>query len=159
MQQTPYAYDFLWNQIELGFQEIRKPAYRKLVEQFLFDPEIRKKVEKLPDKTGRKYEGGLLEKTASVLSLSLCMYDNYPEIDIDLILTGIILSLLCKAFTKKECFNILKSYPDIIPFIFKKNRKKPSLELTVFDGIQRLDNKIILKLMAQRERTGGEKMQ
>ena len=159
MQQTPYAYDFLWNQIELGFQEIRKPAYRKLVEQFLFDPEIRKKVEKLPDKTGRKYEGGLLEKTASVLSLSLCMYDNYPEIDIDLILTGIILSLLCKAFTKKECFNRLKSYPDIIPFIFKKNRKKPSLELTVFDGIQRLDNKIILKLMAQRERTGGEKMQ
>ncbi|WP_029521458.1 hypothetical protein [Persephonella sp. IF05-L8] len=157
MQQTPYAYDFLWNQIELGFQEIRKPAYRKLVEQFLFDPEIRKKVEKLPDKTGRKYEGGLLEKTASVLSLALCMYDNYPEIDIDLILTGIILSLLCKAFSKKECSYRLKSYPDIMPFIFKKNRKKPSLELTIFDSIQRLDNRIILKLMAQRERWGGKK--
>ena len=154
MQQTPYAYDFLWNQIELGFQEIRKPAYRKLVEQFLFDPEIRKKVEKLPDKTGRKYEGGLLEKTASVLSLSLCMYDNYPEIDIDLILTGIILSLLCKAFTKRECFGKLKDYPDVIPFVFKKSRNKSSLELTVFDGIQRLDNRIILKLMAQRGRIG-----
>ena len=157
MQQTPYAYDFLWNQIELGFREIRKPAYRKLVEQFLFDPEIRKKVEKLPDKTGRKYQGGLLEKTASILSLALCMYDNYPEIDIDLILTGIILSLLCKAFTKRECFEKLKSFPEIVPFIFKKSRHKPSVELTVFDGIQKLDNKIILKVMAQRERNGGEK--
>ena len=153
MEKTPYAYDFLWNQIELGYREIRKPVYKELVNRYLYDSDIRQKVEKLKDKTGRNYEGGFLEKTASLVSLSLCMYDNYPEINIDLLLAGIILNFLCRAFPKKECFEQLKDYPEIIPFLFKKKRTKPTVELTIYEGLQRLDNRIIMRLRRER----GEK--
>jgi len=132
----------LWRQLELGYREIRKERYKELVSRFLFDEEIRKKVEKLKDKNGRNYEGGLLEKTASVLSLALCIYDNYPEIDIDLILSAIILNYLCRAFKKSECYQLVKEYDELVPFLFTKKRKKPTVELTVFDGINKLDNKI-----------------
>ncbi len=81
------------------------------------------------------------------------MYDNYPEIDIDLILSGIILSCLCASFPKKECYEKVKEYEEIVPFIFKKKRKKPTVELTVFEGIMKLDSKIYIKL----ERRRGEK--
>jgi len=157
LERTPYSYEFLWRQVEAGYKEIRKEKYRKLVEQFLFDENIRKNVEKLKDKTGRNYEGGLLEKTASVISLALCTYDNYPEIDIDLILCSIILSCLCATFPKRECYEKIKEYDELIPFLFKKKRKKPTLELTVYDGLIKLDNKIYLKLERRRgENKKGE---
>ena len=146
MEKTPYAYDFLWNQIELGFNEIRKPKYKQLVEKYLFDNKIRERAEKLKDKKGRNYEGGYLERTASVLSLALCMYDNYPQIDIDLLLTAIIFSLICATFPKKECYEKIKDYPELIPFLFKKKRKKPSVEIYIFEQLIKLDSNIFLKL-------------
>jgi len=142
--------DFLWNQLEIGYREIRKPAYKQLVGRFLFDNELRKKVEKLRDTSGRNYEGGCLEKTASVLSLALCIYDNYPELDIDLLLSAIILNCLCRAYPKKKCYEIIKEEEKLIPFLFRKKRKKPSVELTAYDGIIKLDNKIYLSLRKWR---------
>ncbi|WP_456382207.1 hypothetical protein [Persephonella sp.] len=70
------------------------------------------------------------------------MYDNYPELDIDLLLSAIILNCLCRAYTKRECYEIIKEYEELIPFLFKKKRKKPSVELTAYEGIIKLDNKI-----------------
>ncbi|WP_293444001.1 hypothetical protein [Persephonella sp.] len=147
MERTPYAYDFLWKQIEFFYKEIKKKRYKDLIKKYLFNKELRNKVEKLKDKkSGRNYEGGLLERTASVLSIALCVYDNYPETDIDLVLTAGIMNLLCRAYPKKDCYNMLKDYPELVPFLFVKKRKKPSLELTVYDGIIKLDRKIFEKL-------------
>ncbi|NPA52449.1 MAG: hypothetical protein GXO22_06110 [Aquificae bacterium] len=146
MDKTPYAYEFLWKQLELGYQNIKKEKYKKLVSEFLFNQEIREKLETLKDYKGRNYKGGILERTASVMSLALCIYDNYPEIDIDLLLTAIILSGLCSAFSKKECYQKLKDFPQIIPFLYKKKRKKPSVEIYIYDQLFKIDNGIFLKL-------------
>ncbi len=151
MEKTPYAIDFLWHQIELGFNEIRKSRYKKLLEAYLFDEEIRKKLEEKKDYKGRNYKGGMLETTASLVSLALCTYDNYPEIDIDLILTAILMNGICSIFNKKECYDRLKDYPEIIPFLFKKQRKKPSLEVSIFDQLVKFDNKIIAKILKKRK--------
>ena len=154
MEKTPYSVDFLWHQLEVAYNEIRKPKYRELVKKYLFDEELRKKAEKLKDKQGRNYSGGLLEACASQASLLMCMYDNYPEIDIDLLLTAVILKLFCSVYSKKECYNRLKDYQDVIPFLFKKSRKKPSVEISVFDSVIKLDNKIYLKLRRRRKSNG-----
>lgn len=152
MEKTPYAYEFLWHQIEIGFNEIKKKKYKELLKRFVFDEDIRRKIEKRNDYRSRDYEGGLLETTASLVSLSLCTYDNYPEIDIDLILTAIIMYAICKTFTKKECYEFVKDYSELVPFLFKKQRKKPSLELTVFDALIKFDAKIFLALNKKRKK-------
>ncbi len=146
IDKTPYAYEFLWNQIEIGYENIKKEKYKKLVEKFLFDKDIREKLEVIRDYKGRNYKGGVLERTASLVSLTLCMYDNYPEIDIDLLLSAIILSGLCSVYSKKECFEKIKDYPEIIPFLYKKKRKKPSVEIFIYDQLYKIDNGIFLRL-------------
>ncbi|MDQ7056103.1 MAG: hypothetical protein Q9M89_06405 [Persephonella sp.] len=78
------------------------------------------------------------------------MYDNYPEIDIDLILSSIILSCLCAPFPKKQCYEKIKECEEIIPFLFRKKRKKLTVEITVYDGIIKLDNKIYIRLERRR---------
>ena len=151
MEKTPYAYDFLWKQLEIFYKEIRKKRYKDLVERYLFNKELRNKVENLKDKkSGRDYEGGFLERTASTLSIALCIYDNYPEVDIDLVLTAGIMDLICRVYPKKECYQMLEEYPELVPFLFLKKRKKPSLELTVYDGLIKLDRKIFEKLKNKR---------
>ncbi len=148
---TPYAKDFLWHQLQLAYSEIRKPKYRTLLKQFFEDELLKTRLEKKADYRGRNYEGGMLEATASLVSLAMCMYDNYPEIDIDLLLTAFILYGFCSTLTKRECYERLKDYPEVIPFLFKKKRKKPSLELSVFDALIKLDNKIFQKLQQKRK--------
>ena len=146
IDKTPYAYEFLWNQLEIGYENIKKEKYKRLVEKFLFDKDIREKLEVIRDYKGRNYKGGVLERTASLVSLALCIYDNYPEIDIDLLLSAIILSGLCSVYSKKECFEKIKDYPEIIPFLYKKKRKKPSVEIFIYDQLYKIDNGIFLKL-------------
>ena len=155
MEKTPYAYDFLWHQIELGYKNIRKKKYRELIEQFLKNEELRVKLNKKEEKRVRKYKGGLLEKTASVLSLSLCIYDNYPEIDIDLLLTAIILNLYSSLYTKSQFYEYIKDYPELIPFLYRKKRTKPVLEILIFDSLNKFDDMVIKNLIKRREKDGG----
>ncbi|MDQ7056102.1 MAG: hypothetical protein Q9M89_06400 [Persephonella sp.] len=68
MEKTPYAYEFLWKQIETGYREIRKEKYRKLVGQFLFDEEVREKGRETERQNRERLRRGLLERTASVVS-------------------------------------------------------------------------------------------
>ncbi|WP_457641846.1 hypothetical protein [Persephonella sp.] len=149
-KETPYSYDFLWNQLELVYKEIRKKRYKELVEKFLFDSEIRQALQNKVDKKNRNYRGGVLEKTASVASLALCIYDNYPEIDIDLLLTAILLAGFCSINTKRECYEKIKEYPELIPFLFKKKRNKPVLEITIFENLYKIDDKIYKQIKKMR---------
>jgi hypothetical protein len=155
MERTPYAYDFLWHQIFLGYENIRKEKYKKLLEKFLKNEDLRNKLNKKEEKKVRKYKGGLLEKTASVLSLSLCIYDNYPEIDIDLLLTAIILNLYSSLYTKSQFYDYIKDYPEVIPFLYRKKRKKPILEVMIFDSLNKFDDMVIKNLIKRREKDGG----
>lgn len=156
-RETPYAYDFLWKQIELGYSNIRKPSYRKLLKQFLYDEGIRNKLEKKEEKRVRKYKGGLLEKTASLIGLSLCIYDNYPEIDIDLLLTAIILNCISNVYSKSEFYKLINEYGEIVPFLFRKKRRKPTLEVLLFDRLVKLDDFIIEKLEKRRDKNENRK--
>jgi len=144
MNKTPYALEFLWHQIDFAILNIKKPKYKLLLQNTLTE-DIKNLLEKKKDKTGRNYEGGVLERTASLSSLAICMYDNYPVIDIDLLLTSIILSGVCQLYHKKDCFNILKDYPEIIPFLFKKQRTKPSVEIFIYDNLVKLDREIFIR--------------
>jgi hypothetical protein len=152
MEKTPYAYEFLWHQIFLGYENIRKKKYKELLEKFLKDEDLRLKLNKKEEKNVRKYKGGLLEKTASVLSLALCIYDNYPEIDIDLLLTAIILKLYSSLYTKSQFYEYIKDYPELVPFLYKKKRKKPILEVMIFDSLNKFDDMVIKNLMKRREK-------
>ena len=156
-KETPYSYDFLWKQLELGYENIRKPRYKKLIKQFLFNEEIRTKLIKKEEKRVRKYKGGLLEKTASLVGLSLCIYDNYPEIDIDLLLSAIILNCISSIYSKSEFYKLINEYEEIIPFIFRKRRKKPILEILLFDRLVKLDDFIIEKLEKRRDKDENRK--
>ncbi|MGC9121202.1 MAG: hypothetical protein ACP5G3_07080, partial [Sulfurihydrogenibium sp.] len=92
MNKTPYALDFLWHQIELIKNNVRKPKYKELLNKIFENKEMVELFEKAKDRKGRNYQNGILERTASVGSLAMCLYDNYPTVDIDLILTGVILA-------------------------------------------------------------------
>ncbi len=153
-EETPYSYDFLWNQLEKGFSEIRKKRYRDLLQKYFKDQKVKKNFQEKRDKKGRNYKGGELEKTASVLSMALCIYDNYPEIDIDLLLTAILMKGFCSIYTKNECYEKIKDYPEILPFLFKKKRKKPDLEITIFENLYKLDDKIYKQLKRKRGENG-----
>jgi len=154
MERTPYSYEFLWHQINYGYENIRKKKYRKLLDKFLTNDELKTKFNKVKDKKVRKYEGGKLEKVASVLGLALCMYDNYPEIDIDLLLTAIILYGFSSLYTKREFYEKIKDYPEVIPFIYRKKRKKPVLEILIFDDLLKIDDKITKYIQKRREKNG-----
>ena len=151
MNKTPYSYDFLWHQINYAYENIRKPKYKKLLDKFLTNEDIKTKLNKKNEKKVRNYEGGKLEKTASVLSLALCIYDNYPEIDIDLLLTAIILYGFSSLYTKSEFYEYIKDYPEIIPFLYRKKRKKTILEVLLFEDLLKLDDKIMKYILKRRQ--------
>jgi len=152
MEKTPYAYEFLWHQIYLGYENIRKKRYKELLEKFLKNEKLKTKLNKKEERRVRRYRGGLLEKTASVLSLALCIYDNYPEIDIDLLLTAVILNLYSSLYTKSQFYEYIKEYPEVIPFLYRKKRKKPVLEVMIFDSLNKFDDMVIKNLIKRRER-------
>ncbi len=151
MKKTPYSYDFLWYQINYAYENIKKKKYRELLNKFLTNEEVKTKLNKKVEKKVRRYEGGKLEKTASVLSIALCMYDNYPEIDIDLLLTAIILYSFSSLYTKREFYEYIKDYPELIPFLYRKKRKKPILEVLLFEDLLKLDDKIMKYIFQRRE--------
>lgn len=83
--------------------------------------------EKAKDKKARNYQHGILERTASVGSLALCMYDNYPTVDIDLLLTGIILAgfrdSLGRPFFFFFFYKYVKEYQEVSELLYKKIEK------------------------------------
>lgn len=146
MNKTPYAEDFLLHQLEIIKSNIKKPIYKELVEKFLDDKELFEKFKEAKDKKSRNYKGGILERVASTGSLALCMYDNYPIIDIDLILTGIILSGFRDSLGRPFFYKYIEKYNNLKELLYKKSRKKAKIEHFIFDEIMKIDEKIILKL-------------
>ncbi|WP_028950121.1 hypothetical protein [Sulfurihydrogenibium subterraneum] len=154
MNKSPYALDFLRHQIEVIKSNIKKPKYRELLNQIFENKDMVELFEKAKDKKTRNYQHGILERTASVGSLALCMYDNYPTIDIDLLLIGIILSGFRDSLGRPFFYKYVKEYPEIAELLYKKNRKKPKLEHFLFDELFKIDEKVI-NFMKKKEDVDG----
>ncbi len=146
MDKTPYAEEFLLHQLEIIKSNIKKPMYRELVERFLNDRELFEKFKEAKDKKSRKYKEGILERVVSTGSLALCLYDNYPTIDIDLILSAIVLSGFRDSLGRPFFYKYIEKYDDLKELLYKKSRKKPKIEHFIFDEIMKIDERIISKL-------------
>jgi 3'-5' exoribonuclease len=83
----------LMEQLRSILLAINNPHLRALVECFLFDDEFLRKFTVAPAgiKNHHAYQGGLLEHVVTLLSVADRISGFYPEIDRDLLLTGIFL--------------------------------------------------------------------
>lgn len=146
MDKTPYAEDFLINQLDMIIKNIKKPEYKQEVLSLLNNREWFDIFKIAKDRKSRNYRGGILERTSAVGSMALCMYDNYPTINIDIILTGIIVAGFKDAIGKKAVYDIL-SNEEVKALAFKKSRKKPTVEYFIFDELFKIDFTIYSKLI------------
>ncbi|MGC9006112.1 MAG: hypothetical protein ACP5JX_00920 [Sulfurihydrogenibium sp.] len=155
MNKTPYALDFLWHQIELIRNNVRKPKYKELLNKIFENKEMVELFEKAKDRKGRNYQNGILERTASVGSLAMCLYDNYPTVDIDLILTGVILAGFRDALGRPFFYKYVKEYPEVAEILYKKSRKKPKVEYFLFDEIFKIDERVFNSIKRKEDRDGS----
>lgn len=144
MDKTPYAEDFLLHQLDIVIKNIKKPSYKKQLDIFLGRQDWFDIFKIAKDKKSRNYKGGILERTCAVGSLALCIYDNYPTIDIDLILSGIVIAGFKDCIGKKIVYDTLES-EDIKHIVFKKSRKKPKVEYFIFDELFKIDLRVYMK--------------
>ena len=72
---------------------LHDPELKELVDAFLADAELMKKLSVAPAAMGMHHAwiGGLLEHTVSVLELALLICPRYPDIEPDLVLSGLFL--------------------------------------------------------------------
>lgn len=155
MNKTPYALDFLWHQINLLKNNVRKPKYKELLNKVFESKEMVELFEKAKDKKGRNYESGILERTAAVGSLAMCMYDNYPTIDIDIILTGVLLAGFRDSLGRPFFYKHVKDYPEVAELLYKKSRKKTKVEYFLFDEIFKIDERVFNALKRKEEKDGN----
>lgn len=155
MNKSPYALDFLWHQINLIKSNVRKPKYKELLNKIFENQDLVKLFEKAKDKKGRNYENGILERTASVGSLAMCLYDNFPTIDIDLILTGVILSGFRDSLGRPFFYKYVKDFTEVIELLYKKSRKKTKIEYFLFDEIFKIDERVYDALKKKEEKDGN----
>ncbi|MCX7761048.1 MAG: hypothetical protein N2Z81_07655 [Hydrogenothermaceae bacterium] len=141
MDKTPYAEEFLLNQLELIVKSIKKPVYKEEVNRFLKNEEWFNLFKIAKDKKSRNYKNGILERVTALGSLALCLYDNYPIIDIDLILSAVVIAGFKDAIGKKPVYDYLKN-DEIKSIVFKKSRKKPKVEYFLFDEIVKIDSRV-----------------
>ncbi|MEZ0323366.1 MAG: hypothetical protein ABWJ98_03535 [Hydrogenothermaceae bacterium] len=146
MDKTPYAEDFLLQQLELIVKNIKKPAYREEVNRFLENKDWFNLFKIARDRKARNYKNGILERVAALGSLALCIYDNYPTIDIDLILSAIVIAGFKDAVGKKPVYDFLKN-DEIKNVAFKKSRKKHKIEYFLFDELSKIDSRVYSYLL------------
>lgn len=155
MSKTPYALDFLWHQINLIRSNVKKPKYKEILNKVFEDKQLVDLFEKAKDKKSRNYQSGILERTASVGSLAMCLYDNYPTIDIDLILTSVLLAGFRDSVGRPFFYRYIKEYPEVVELLYKKSRKKPKVEHFLFDEIFKIDERVSNSLKTKEARNGN----
>lgn len=148
MDKSPYALDFLLHQLQTVIRNIRKPSYREEVNRMVDNHDWFETFKIAKDSKSRNYRHGILERTSAVGSLAMCFYDNYPLFDIDLILSGVVISGFRDAVGRKQVYDLLKN-DELKQIVYKKSRKKPRVEFFLFDELFKIDNKLIFMLHTQ----------
>lgn len=141
MDKSPYALDFLMHQLETVIRNIKKPAYREEVNRVVDNQDWFETFKTAKDSKSRNYRHGILERTCAVGSLAMCLYDNYPLFNIDLILSGVVISGFRDAVGRKQVYDFLKN-DELRQIVYKKSRKKPQVEFFLFDELFKIDNKL-----------------
>lgn len=142
MDKSPYAFDFLVHQFEIILKNIKKPVYKEEINRLMNKEEWFEIFKVAKDKKNRNYKHGILERTACVGSLAICIYDNYPTVDIDLLLAGIIVYGFKDAIGKKPIYDFLQN-ENLKQIAYKKSRKKPNREFFLFDELFKIDSRLV----------------
>jgi 3'-5' exoribonuclease len=85
--------DKLFAGLQQTAESIQNPWLRKLVLKFLMDPAVASRYMRAPaaKMMHHAYLGGLLEHVVSLCGLARAVAAHYPELNLDLLLTGVIL--------------------------------------------------------------------
>lgn len=102
----------MWNRLLTALQEVKNPHLVKLIHTFLADADLMKKFRTAPAAIvlHHAYIGGLLEHTLSLMELSKRVMPHYPELDEDLVTTGLFLHDIGK--TTELDYDISFKYSD-----------------------------------------------
>ncbi len=83
----------LWEKIQSALESIRNYYLRALLRSFFDDPDFAEAFKNAPASLylHHSWIGGLIEHVCSVLDLAEAICHNYPELDRDLLITGVLL--------------------------------------------------------------------
>jgi 3'-5' exoribonuclease len=90
---TKYDVEKLYAELRAAVAAMKNPWLRKLLACIVDDPEIAPRLKRAPAAMTmhHAYLGGLLEHTVSLIGLANAVSGHYPELDGDLLLTGVVL--------------------------------------------------------------------
>jgi 3'-5' exoribonuclease len=90
---TKYDVEELYSRLRAAVAEMKNPFLQKLLLSFVDDPAIASKLKRAPAAMTMHHAfiGGLLEHMVSLIGLSRDVAAHYPELDADLLLTGVVL--------------------------------------------------------------------
>lgn len=102
---TKHDVEKLFAQLREEVAGVKNPSLRKLLDSFVDDPECAAKLKRAPAAMTmhHAYLGGLLEHIVSLCGLAKHITQHYPEVDADLLLTGIVLHDIGK--TQELCYS------------------------------------------------------
>ena len=108
----PRDVDQMFAQLKKILTKIANPNWQRLVKAFLDDDELMTLLRKAPAAITlhHAYLGGLLEHTLSVLELGCRVLPQYPDLDADLVLTGLFLHDIGK--TTELAYDLSFHYTD-----------------------------------------------
>jgi 3'-5' exoribonuclease len=90
---TKYDVDVMYGQLLAAVEAMKNPWLRQLVSSVIEDPGIAPRLKRAPAAMTmhHAYIGGLLEHILSLVRLGAAISGHYPELDPDVLLTGVIL--------------------------------------------------------------------
>ncbi|HMB25845.1 MAG TPA: HD domain-containing protein [Patescibacteria group bacterium] len=85
--------DDLWQTVQANVEQIKHPDLKRLLNSFFGDKDFVEKFKKAPgaEKIHHAYLGGLMEHVVEMLNLAHSLFESYPELDKDLLITGVLL--------------------------------------------------------------------
>ena len=90
---TKFDVEELYSRLRAAVAEMKNPFLQKLLASFIDDPAIAAKLKRAPAAMTMHHAfiGGLIEHIVSIIGLARPISRHYPELDADLLLTGVVL--------------------------------------------------------------------
>lgn len=90
---TTFDVDAMWSRVKEILRSVKNPDLLALLAKFIRDEDFAARYRQAPAArhNHHAYVGGLLEHTLNLLELALRITPRYPEVSLDLVLTGIFL--------------------------------------------------------------------
>src|ERR1700690_188728 len=95
---TKFDVEELYSLLRASVAEMKSPFLQKLLTSFIDDPAVAAKLKRAPAAMTMHHAfiGGLLEHIVSIIGLARAISQHYPELDADLLLTGVVLHDISK---------------------------------------------------------------